>query len=184
MTVSSSFALSILTLIDAAAGFSAVPLQLLWIGAIATPLVAFPLVLEPTHDSLLSQPAHRFQTILRPSNYLRILLAVTATVAAVSLVFWLKYQGQPSLLSQARSMAFVTLGFSQIFHACAIARQSVFGNLPLLFGISFVSVCQIVFVQAPWLSDWMITVPLNGIEWTIAILSATAVFWVQELIKN
>jgi magnesium-transporting ATPase (P-type) len=184
MTASSSFTLASLTLIDAAAGFSAVPLQLLWIGAIATPLVAFPLVLEPTHESLLGQPVHRFQTMLRTSNYLRILLAVTATVTAVSLVFWMKYQSQPSLLSQARSMAFVTLGFSQIFHACAIARQSVFGNLPLLLGISFVSACQIAFVQVPWFSDWMMTVPLNGIEWAIAILSATAVFWVQELIKN
>jgi Ca2+-transporting ATPase len=159
-------------------------LQLIWVGAIATPLVAFPLALEPTHESLLSQPAHRFQTMLRPSNYLRILLTVTATITAISLVFWLKYQGQPSLFSQARSMAFVTLGFSQIFHACAIARQSVFSNLPLILGISFITICQIAFVQVPWFGDLMSTVPLNGVEWAIAVLSATAVFWVQELIKT
>jgi magnesium-transporting ATPase (P-type) len=122
--------------------------------------------------------------MLRPSNYLRILLAVTATITAISIVFWLKYQGQASIFSQARSMAFVTLGFSQIFHACAIARQSIFSNLPLLFGISFITVCQIMFVQSPWFGDIMATVPLTAIEWTIAILSATAVFWVQELIKT
>jgi magnesium-transporting ATPase (P-type) len=147
---------------DTAAGFSIPPLQLIWVGAIATPLVAFPLALEPTHESLLSQPAHRFQTMLRPSNYLRILLTVTATITAISLVFWLKYQGQPSLFSQARSMAFVTLGFSQIF----------------------ITICQIAFVQVPWFGDLMSTVPLNGVEWAIAVLSATAVFWVQELIKT
>ena len=180
----SSFTIAVLTLMDTAAGFSMPPLQLLWIGAIATPIVAFPLVLEPTHESLLFQPAHRFQTMLRSSNYLRILLAVTATITSISVVFWLKYQGQPAMFAQARSMAFVTLGFSQIFHVCAIARNSIFSNLPLMLGIFFTAICQIIFVQMPWFGEFMLTVPLNGVEWAIAILSATTVFWVQELIRT
>ncbi|PZV14177.1 MAG: hypothetical protein DCF20_13565 [Pseudanabaena sp.] len=184
LTATSSFTLAVLTLMDTAAGFSMPPLQLIWVGAIATTIVAFPLVLEPTHETLLFQPAHRFQSILRSSNYLRILLAVVTTISAISIVFWLKYQGQPAMFSQARSMAFVTLGFSQVFHACAIARHSVFSNLPLMLGISFIAICQIAFVQVPWFGDLMSTVPLNGVEWTISILSATAVFWVQELIKT
>jgi magnesium-transporting ATPase (P-type) len=184
LTATSAFTLAVLTLMDTAAGFSMPPLQLLWIGAIATPIVAFPLVLEPTHESLLFQPAYRFQTMLRSSNYLRILLAVTATITSISVVFWLKYQGQPAMFSQARSMAFVTLGFSQIFHACAIARQSIFRNLPLMIGISFTAICQILLVQMPWFGESMSTVPLNGVEWAIAILSATTVFWVQELIRT
>ena len=184
ITASSAFSLEILTLMDTAAGFSIPPLQLIWVGAIATPIVAFPLVLEPTHESLLSHPPHRFQTILRPSNYLRILLAVTATITAISIVFWLKYQGQAAMFSQARSMAFITLAFSQVFHACAIARHGVLSNLPLLLGISLITVSQIAFIQIPWFSEVMATVPLTGVEWAIAILSATAVFWVQELIKT
>ena len=184
LTATSAFTLAVLTLMDTASGFSIPPLQLIWIGAIATPLVAIPLILEPTHESLLFQPAYRFQTMLRPSNYLRILLAVTATITAISVVFWMKYQGQAAMLSQARSMAFVTLGFSQIFQACVIARQSVFSNLPLLLGISLIAIGQIAFVQIPLFSDYMVTVPLSGLEWAIAILSATAVFWVQELIKT
>jgi len=184
ITASSSIILAVLTLIDTAAGFSIPPLQLIWVGAIATPIIAFPLVFEPTHDSLLLQPARRFQTMLRPSNYLRILLAVSATISAIAVVFGLKYQGQTAMFSQARSMAFVTLAFSLIFHACAIARHSVLSNLPLLLGISFVAVCQVIFVELPWFGDMMATVPLNGLEWAIAILSATAVFWVQELIKT
>ena len=184
LTATSAFTLAVLTLMDTAAGFSMPPLQLLWIGAISTPIVAFPLVLEPTHESLLFQPAHRFQTMLRSSNYLRILLAVTATITSISVVFWLKYQGQPAMFSQARSMAFVTLGFSQIFHACAIARQGIFSNLPLMLGISFTAICQILFVQMSWFGEPMSTVPLNGVEWAISILSATTVFWVQELITT
>lgn len=184
ITAASAFTLAILTLMDTAAGFSIPPLQLIWVGAIITPIVAFPLVLEPTHESLLFQPAHRFQTILRPTNYLRILLAVIATITSISIVFWMKYQGQASLFAQARSMAFITLAFSQVFHACAIARQSVLSNLPLLLGICFITISQIVFVQFAWFSEIMATVPLSGVEWLIAILSATAVFWVQELIKT
>ncbi|MFM7888764.1 MAG: cation transporting ATPase C-terminal domain-containing protein [Pseudanabaena sp.] len=184
LTATSSFTLAVLTLMDTAAGFSMPPLQLIWVGAIATPIVAFPLVLEPTHESLLFQPSRRFQTMLRPSNYLRILLAVSATITAIAVVFWMKYQGQAAMFSQARSMAFITLAFSPVFHACAIARHSILSNLPLLMGISLVAVCQIMFIQLPWFGDLMSTVPLNGIEWAIAILSATTVFWVQELIKT
>ncbi len=181
---SSAFTLAILTLMDTAAGFSIPPLQLIWTGAIATPIMAFPLVFEPTHESLLLHHPHRFQRILRPSNYLRILLAVTATITAIAIVFWLKYQGQAAMFSQARSMAFSTLVFSQVFHACAIARHGVLSNLPLLLGISLITVSQIAFVQIPWFSEIMSTVPLNGSEWVISILSATTIFWVQELIKT
>jgi magnesium-transporting ATPase (P-type) len=60
----------------------------------------------------------------------------------------------------------------------------VFGNLPLLLGIFVITVGQILFVQVPFFSDLMSTVPLSGLEWTIAILSGTAVFWVQELMKT
>ena len=88
------------------------------------------------------------------------------------------------MFSQARSMAFSTLVFSQVFHACAIARHGVLSNLPLLLGISLITVSQIAFVQIPWFSEIMSTVPLNGSEWVISILSATTIFWVQELIKT
>ncbi|OIP69244.1 MAG: hypothetical protein AUK48_14840 [Oscillatoriales cyanobacterium CG2_30_44_21] len=184
LTVASSLSLAILTLIDTAAGFAMPPLQLLWIGAIAMPILAFPLVLEPPHESLLLQPVHRFQTVLRRSNYLRISLAAIATITSISIVFWMKYQGQAAMLSQARSMAFVTLGFSQIFHACVIARHNIFSNVPLLLGISLIAVFQIIFVQVPWCGELMATVPLTSLEWAIAILSATSVFWVLELIKT
>jgi hypothetical protein len=53
-----------------------------------------------------------------------------------------------------------------------------------MLSISFTAICQILLVQMPWFGEAMSTVPLNGIEWAIAILSATTVFWVQELIRT
>ncbi|MDX2255801.1 MAG: cation transporting ATPase C-terminal domain-containing protein [Pseudanabaenaceae cyanobacterium bins.39] len=179
-----SFTLAIVNLMDTAAGFSIPPLQLLWIGAIAMPLLAYPLSLEPIHPQLLQQPAHRFQTLLRTSNYLRILLIVGTIITTISLVFGLKYQGDAALLSQARSMVFVTLVFSQIFHACAIARHSFLKNVPLLLSIAVIASLQVAFMEIPWFGDIMTTVPLTGIEWAISIVSASTIFWVQQIIKT
>ncbi len=184
LIASSSLALILLTLIDTAAGFTLSPLQLIWIGAIAMPIMAILIALEPTHQDLLSQPVHRFQRIHRLSNWLRI-LAITATaIITVMLVFSLKYQGQATLFSQARSMAFVTLGFTQIFQTLAIARHQILQHLPMLFSLIFFALCQVLFVQMPWFGDVMDTIPLSTTEWTIAILAATTTFWVQEIIKT
>jgi magnesium-transporting ATPase (P-type) len=160
------------------------PLQMLWVGAITAPLVAIPLLLEPTAPELILQPAYRFQTMLRRGNYLRLLLAVLTMAIAINLVFWLKYQSDPALLVQARTMAFVTLTFSQVLHACAIARQNLLQNFPLMIGLAIVVGLQVIFVQVVSMGEFMGTVPLSLTEWAIASLAATAVFWIQELVKG
>lgn len=174
----------IVILTEAAAGSVVSPLQMLWVGAIASPLVAMPLLLEPTAVELIQQPAYRFQSMLRRSNYLRLFLAVATMATAVNLVFWLKYQNDPALLVQGRTMAFVTLTFSQALHTCALARQSLFQNLPLAIAVAVVTILQVIFVQIVFMGEFMGTLPLSLTEWAIASLAATAVFWVQELVKG
>ncbi|MEE3719589.1 cation transporting ATPase C-terminal domain-containing protein [Tumidithrix elongata RA019] len=184
LLAASAFTLVLLALGDAVVGFGISPLQMLWVGAIATPLVAIPLLIETTAVELIQQPAYRFQTMLRRGNYLRLLLAVLTMTVAVNLVFWLKYQGDPALLVQARTMAFVTLVFSQALHACAIARHSLFQNIPLAIAVILIATLQVIFVQVVVMGEFMGTVPLSLIEWAIASLAATAVFWLQELVKG
>ncbi len=161
-----------------------VPLQILWVGSIVTPLVAFPLIVEPVASNIMSQPAYRFQTMFRHGNYLRLGLAVLAVAIAVSVVFWLKYQGVSSALAQARTMAFTTLVLSQLFHAGSLCRRSLLKNLTLTICLIVVSIAQLAIVQVPAIGEFFATVPLNYIEWSIATLAATPVFWLQEFLRT
>jgi magnesium-transporting ATPase (P-type) len=161
-----------------------VPLQILWTGAIATPLVAFPLIVEPIAASIMNQPAYRFQTIFRRGNYVRLSIAVLTVAATVMIVFWLKYQGLSSALTQARTMAFTTLVFSQVFHAFSLCRRSLVKNMALTIALCAVAIAQLAIVQVPAVGDLFDTVPLDYIEWAIAVLAATPVFWLQEFFRT
>jgi magnesium-transporting ATPase (P-type) len=181
--VTCAFALLILTLNEAIAGLTIVPMHLLWVGGIVTPLVSLPLILEPTSPSLLLQPRRRFETMLRRGTYLRILLAVSAVVLATSLVFWLTYRGETARFATARTMALTCLVCAQGFHACAIARHQFLQNVPLIVVLGGVLLTQVALVHLPILNNLFITEPLAPSEWLISLLAATGVFWIQELIK-
>ncbi|NJK34089.1 MAG: hypothetical protein HC919_03575 [Oscillatoriales cyanobacterium SM2_2_1] len=178
-----AFALLILTLNEAIAGLTIVPIHLLWVGGIVTPLVSLPLILEPTTPTLLLQPRRRFETMLRRGTYLRVLIAVSTVVLSTSLVFWLKYRGETGNFGAARTMALTSLVCAQGFHACAIARHQFLQNIPLIVILVGVLLAQIALVHVPVLNNFLFTEPLAPSEWLIALLAATGVFWIQELIK-
>ncbi len=182
--VAGSLTIAILAWGDVVAGILTQPMQLLWVGSVVTPLVAIMLVFEPTRPDLLAQPAYRFATFFRRSNYLRLGAVVCGLVAGVSAVFWLRYLGNREFFAQARTMAFATLGFGQIFHAYALAQKQFLKNMPLLVTITILGALQFALVQVPSLGDLFITVPLSFNEWLIVLIAATTGFWVQELAKS
>ncbi len=171
----------VLVLLAIATDTAVISLEILWVGAIIAPLVAFPLIVEPAAKNIMAQPAKRFQTILNSGNFYRWLLAVAVMTATVSVVFWLKYQGVASALAPARTMAFTTLVLSQAFQAVGLYRRSLIKNLPMLVTLGIVAIAQILIVQVNILGELLGTVPLNSIEWAIAGLAATSIFWFQEL---
>ncbi|MEI6428901.1 MAG: cation transporting ATPase C-terminal domain-containing protein [Pseudanabaena sp. ELA607] len=182
--VAGALTIAVLAWGDVIAGILPQPMQLLWVGSVVTPLVAMMLVFEPTRPDLLAQPAYRFATFFRRSNYFRLGAVVCSLVAAVSAVFWLRYLGNREFFAQARTMAFATLGFGQIFHAYALAQKQFLKNIPLLVTILILGGLQFALVQVPTLGDWFITVPLSFNEWLIVLIAATTGFWVQELAKS
>ena len=179
--VAGSLTIAVLAWADVVAGILPQPMQLLWVGSVVTPLVAIMLVFEPTRPDLLAQPAYRFSTFFRRSNYFRLGAVVCGLVAAVSAVFWLRYLGNREFFAQARTMAFATLGFGQIFHAYALAQKQFLKNIPLLATIVILGAFQFALVQVPSLEDLFITVPLSFNEWLIVLIASTTGFWVQEL---
>jgi magnesium-transporting ATPase (P-type) len=160
-----------------------VPLQIIWSGAIATPLLALPFILEPTPTHIVTRPAKHFQSLLRFSSYLRLGTAISVLGLAVGAVFWFQYRGISVQLPEAQTMGFTTLLLGQIFYACSLCRTSIVTNLPLIAIAAFLIAAQAAIVNIPIVGEFFATVPLDPTQWAIAALAATSVFWVEELTK-
>jgi magnesium-transporting ATPase (P-type) len=160
-----------------------VPLQIIWSGAIATPLIALTFILEPTPTNIITRPTRHFQSILRFSSYLRLGTAISVLCLAVGAVFWFQYRGISVQLPVARTIAFTTLLLGQIFYACSLCRTSIITNLPLIAVTAFLIAAQTAIVNIPIVGEFFATVPLDATQWAIAALAATSVFWVEELTK-
>jgi magnesium-transporting ATPase (P-type) len=161
-----------------------VPLQIIWVGAIATPLLALVFMLDPTPDNIMTRPAKQFQSIVGSGSYLHVSIAIATIVMTVTAVFWFKYQQDAlGMLQEARTMAFTTLVFSQIFYTCSLVRASVFANIPLMGVVSFLAIAQVAIVHLPAIGTFFATTPLSWTEWAIASLAATSIFWIEEILN-
>ncbi len=119
---------------------------------------------------------------------------VGAVMAAVTLAALdLRLDGGPlggsGDIVEARTMAFTTLVFAQLFNAfnARSDRTSAFNHLftnPLLWGAIALSVAlQVAVVQLPFLNDAFDTTSLGVDEWLLCTGLASIVLWADEAKK-
>ena len=88
-----------------------------------------------------------------------------------------------------RTMAFVTLGLSQLLHAFNVeSRKSLFvtgffSNLKLIYSVAFCIILQVVTVTIPTFTKFFKTQPLNPIQWLIVWILAFSPLLISELEK-
>jgi Ca2+-transporting ATPase len=162
------------------------PLHLLWINVVTDGLPALALVMDPPEDDVLQRPPrHPDEPMLGPKEW-RFIVAAGLLEAVVTLAIFAWGLGARDL-HQARSLAFSTLVFGELFRAFS-ARSTTrlfwevgaFTNLRLLavvvvsvglqLGIQHVPVAQVIFgMGALSVLDCAVTVllalaPVTAIE--------------------
>jgi Ca2+-transporting ATPase len=169
-------------------------LQILWLNLVTDIFPAMALALEPSApDAMLRPPRNPRQPLLTRAfawlvAWQGLLLAAVTLFAFYTGLRWYGSQGEG--LSHAVTLAFMTLGLSQVFHAFNARSQTrsaltarLFTN-PWLWGA--VSIClllQAAAVYVPLLQEVLRTTPLNAADWgLIAGCSFTPVA-VVELVK-
>jgi len=154
------------------------PLQIVWLGAIASPILCSCFILEPiSADS--TKPVR--STAL---NLLPLAIAILATTGSTLALFLLKYQGQPEALLSARTMAFTTFFLSQGFHAIALSRTSLIQHWLLPVCVAGLAAAQILLIQFAVFADAWGTVPLSLADWLIVTFASTSVLWAQEIMRQ
>ena len=175
----------------------AVPLlatQILWINLLTDGAPALALGMDPPPDDVMSRPPRRLtDRVIDAEMWIGIVWvgAVMAAVTLLALDLRLPggFVGGSGNVIEARTMAFTTLVFAQLFN-CFNARSDrtsafhrLFTNRWLWGAIALSATLQLAVVELPFLNDAFGTTPLGAEEWLICIGLASVVLWADEAKK-
>ena len=172
----------------------AVPLlatQILWINLLTDTAPALAMGVDPPPDDVMQHPPRRLtDRVIDGKMWLGIfwvgLVMAVVTLVALDLRLAGGVLGGSGDIVEARTMAFTTLVFAQLFN-CFNARSdrtSAFHHLftnPLLWGaIALSLVLQVAVVQLSFLNDAFGTSPLEIGDWLLCVALASIVLWADE----
>ena len=188
----------VLGLNDAAAGGLAVPIlavQILWINLVTDSGPALAMGVDPEAEDVMAAPPRRPDArIVDLDMWARIL--VMGLVMALATLGVLDaflpgglFPGGEASIETARTAAFTTLVFAQLFNAlnARSATRSAFEGFfanPWLWGAILLAIAlQILVVHAPILQSAFATSALSAGQWGVCALAASSVLWVEEAVK-
>lgn len=189
----------VIGLSDAAAGSSlAVPLlvaQILWINLVTDSGPALAMGVDPEDGDVMARPPrHPEDRIVDKAMWRRIVF--TGVVMGLVTLFALDLSlpgglvpGGTDSLETARTMAFTTLVFMQLFNAFnsrsedRSAFNGLFSNGWLWLSVVVAALLQVAVVHVPLLQTAFGTVALDGHHWLLAIGLGSVVLWAEEIAK-
>lgn len=170
------------------------PIQLLWVNLVTDGLPAMALGVEPPEPGIMNRKPRPKNESIFAHGLGWIIFSRGTYIAAITIAsflmgfLWSRLNGLDGL-PLARSMAFTTLVFAQLFYVfeCRSERFSPFelgfmGNKFLLGAVLCSVIMQLSALYIPFMQGVFKTVALNGWEWiAIIILSGAKLIW--RLIK-
>jgi Ca2+-transporting ATPase len=180
------------------------PIQILWVNLVTDGLPAMALGMEPPEPGIMKRRprpknesifAHKMAvTIFSRGIYIAII-----TIAIFMISFgWSASQGQNGL-DLARTMAFTTLVFAQLFYVFECRSETIspfelgfFKNKFLIVAVCFSIIMQLCVIYMPFLQSVFKTVPLLSWQWLLILsLSGIKVFgrlfmytWQRVFVSN
>jgi P-type Ca2+ transporter type 2C len=175
----------------------AVPLlatQILWINLLTDTAPALAMGVDPPPDDVMRHPPRRMtDRIIDREMWIGIVWVglVMAIVSLVALDLRLDggFLGGSGGIVPARTMAFTTLVFAQLFN-CLNARSDrmsafhrMFTNRLLWGAIALSAALQVAVVELGFLNRAFDTAPLGAGDWLLCVGLASGVLWAAELKK-
>ena len=170
-------------------------IQILWINLITDALPALALGVEPPEPDVMSRPPHPPREPVITRNRGLLIVYHGALIAAVAVVaYYVVYGGSGQYLPRARTVAFCTIAYAQLFFAfgCrsqryALPQLGAFTNRWLLAAIAVSALLQLAVVTLPFLRPLFKTAPLLVSDWLlIVVMALTPVTFIEvtKLIRS
>ena len=166
------------------------PVQVLWVNLVTDGLPALALGVDPTEANCMHRPPrHPKESVFSRGLSWKIGKRGVQIGLSTVLVFTYVYLFQNDL-ALARTMAFCTLVFCQLFHVfdCRSESYTIFElglltNPYLLLAVAASTVMQLAVIYIPFLSNIFSTVPLSSINWLL-ILTAAGWTFILSFIRH
>ncbi len=153
------------------------PIQILWVNLVTDGLPAMALSVDPIAKDVMNQkPRSPQESIFAHGLVYKIALRGMLIGASALAAYILGYYFSGGSLENARTMAFATLVFSQLFHVfdCRSEKYSIFEvglttNRYLLMAVGCSALMQLAVIYWPFLQGIFQTTPLDGFQWLIVL---------------
>ena len=167
-------------------------IQLLWINLITDSFPAIAIGLEPPEKDIMKRkPVDRRQGIFANGLWNKIIVEGIMIGALTLLAFSIgnKYYG----LEVARTMAFLTIGMTELIHSVNIKsdkslfKTGILENKFLIGSLVLGVLAQVIVVLIPTLANIFDVVSLDSVQWLITIIMSIMpipIMEVQKMINN
>jgi Ca2+-transporting ATPase len=154
-------------------------LQILWLNLVVDVLPAMSLAWEPGEKDIMKRKPRDPQQAILNKPFLLKILGNGALISLGALAVFVFGLSQDYSVETARTMAFSTMAFGQLFHIFNVREKNSFGldksifKNPLLIPALLMSVVlQLLVVYLPFFNTVMETTPLNFYKWILILLGA------------
>ncbi|MFW6268743.1 MAG: HAD-IC family P-type ATPase, partial [Bacillota bacterium] len=168
------------------------PIQILWVNLVTDGLPALALGMEESGEEIMNQPPRNpdesvFAHGMVPKILSQGMLIGISTIFAFLLAIFKLEAG----VITARTMAFSTLVFSQLFFvfSCRSENRSVWqmsplGNKYLIFAVFLSIIMQLLVIYHPFLNELFQTTILNTNQWIIVLIFSSWSTIIMEIIQS
>ncbi|NLI90720.1 MAG: calcium-transporting P-type ATPase, PMR1-type [Peptococcaceae bacterium] len=170
------------------------PIQILWVNLVTDGLPAMALGVDGTEPDIMKRPPRKpDENVFARGLGRRIMIRGTMIGIGTLLVFVVGLWYGVGLLA-ARTMAFSTLVFSQLFHVfdCKSERRGIFevgifSNPLLVLAVMISTTMQLSVIYLPFLQNIFKTAPLHTWQWILILLVSggpSVIIGFARLFKN
>ncbi len=133
-------------------------IQILWINLVTDSLPALALAMEPPEPDLMRRPPRPpREPVISPGRGILMLVHGGLVAAVTAVAFAVVWDGNDENLGRARTAAFCTIAYAQLFFALAcrsrrrtLPELGLLGNLPLLAAIAISGLLQLSVILMPY----------------------------------
>ena len=167
------------------------PVQILWVNLVTDGFPALALGVDPLNYNVMERPPrHPEERVVSRREALLILsqglLIAFCSLTAFAFVLFV----EKGSLSRARTLAFMVLACSQLFHSfnCRsreepILKTGIMANPKLVAAVAFSLLLQFSVIYLPGLKGIFKSQPLSGSDMGTALILSFLPLWVVELVK-
>ncbi|KJS12454.1 MAG: ATPase [Peptococcaceae bacterium BRH_c8a] len=157
------------------------PIQILWMNLVTDGLPAMALGVDPIDKNVMRRPPRQPEESIFSHGLGMRIMGGGALIAVLTLAVFAYFMSADKNIDLARTAAFNTLVFLQLFYVFScrsehsgIMEVGLFGNPHLLVAVSVSACLQVAATQVTAIQPIFKTVPLNAFHWAVVIGVATA----------